>query len=535
MKISVLVAAVALLAALVSSAGTTSFPPVRKKFIAHGWDMLAVTPEEVLAHAAEFDKTGIDGVTLMINDKLADGRRISHSRIMNDPPWPRDLLKDKIATFREIVKHPSLTESFISSWWAPRKRLSWEDDAAWANLATNMGTVAWLAKEGGLRGILVDAEDYPKTKQYDWQPGDPAYDDAAALARRRGAEVFSAIFREYPDITFLSFWMLSLHDVYFRSADPLAVAKAAGDLWPWFVNGMLDVMPPTARFVDGNEHAYRYEAEKGDFYRSACEQRVAALSLIAPENRAKYRAHQLAGFGLYLDSYVVPTNSTWYMGPLDGSRLNHFVRNLEQAAAAADEYVWVYGEKHAWIPWKGTKNPRFTKTGTWDEVLPGLNDEMLGVKDMRVHLHRRMDVLRAAGVLTNVVCDIQKWGRWQDEKLLQGRMEKDANGVALEGCGRGCHIAYVANVKPGARYGIQFRMKGEGSSTVYWQRDRRWDWKLPGTPAVFGEPDAEGWRLGEALVRVPQGSNRLALQLGAHQRAGERVVFRDVAVYRLNP
>ena len=143
--------------------------------------------------------------------------------------------------------------------------------------------------------------------------------------------------------------------------------------------------------------------------------------------------------------------------------------------------------------------------------------------------------LRAAGVLTNVVCDIQKWGRWQDEKLLQGRMEKDANGVALEGCGRGCHIAYVDNVKPGERYGIQFRMKGEGSSTVYWQRDRRWDWKLPGTPAVFGEPDAEGWRLGEALVRVPQGANRLALQLGAHQRAGERVVFRDVAVYRLNP
>ena len=26
-------------------------------------------------------------------------------------------------------------------------------------------------------------------------------------------------------------------------------------------NGILDVMPPTARIVDGNENAYRYEAE----------------------------------------------------------------------------------------------------------------------------------------------------------------------------------------------------------------------------------------------------------------------------------
>lgn len=513
------------------------FPPEKKKFIAHGWDLLAVTPEEVLAHADAFDRTGIDGVTLMLRMRLSDGRQIAHSTIMNDPLWPRAELEKKIPVFREIVKHPSLRESFLSSWWAPRRRLKWTDDAAWATFAANMGTVAHLAKTGGLRGILVDAEDYPRSAQYELAPDDPAYDEAAQLARRRGREVFKAIFDEYPDITFLSFWMLTFKPIHFQSLDPMGSARSSGDLWPWFVNGMLDVMPPAAKFIDGNEGAYRFEAARGDFFRNACEQRVKALGLVAPENRAKYRAQLRAGFGLYLDSYIVPTNSVWYMGPENGSRLAHYVRNLSQATEAADEYVWVYGEKYAWVPWRDTQNRRFANKPTWDDRLPGFNAEMFGVKDPLAYAEKTLAECAAKGALVNLFAGTEsKWGQWQEEKLPKGKMGRTEKGVFLEGCPKACHIAKFEGVKGGERYVVKMRTKGaSASSVVYWQKNRRWRWEFKGTPVVFTPAAGDGWCEGMGLVCVPEGVDCLALQLCAHERPGERVDFEDVRLYRLTP
>lgn len=53
------------------------------------------------------------------------------------------------------------------------------------------------------------------------------------------------------------------------SSDPVAYMEAKRDLWPSFVNGILDAIPPTAKIVDGNDNCgYRAEASKRDFYRS---------------------------------------------------------------------------------------------------------------------------------------------------------------------------------------------------------------------------------------------------------------------------
>ena len=53
------------------------------------------------------------------------------------------------------------------------------------------------------------------------------------------------------------------------------------------------------------------------------------------------------------DAYINPTNSHWYFGPVDGSRLGHFAQNLRQAVACAEDTVWIYGEKCAWVRWRG--------------------------------------------------------------------------------------------------------------------------------------------------------------------------------------
>ena len=226
---------------------------LRRKYIGHGWDLLAVTPEEVLAHADEFDRTGLDGVAIMPRVTAPDGRVGPRLVPMDGKVRTRDELKGMIPVFREIVRHRGLRESFLFSMWAPPKRLAWTNDAPWASFAANMGTMAWLAKEGGLRGLLVDPEDYPRARQYRRLTSDPPYDETARLARARGAQVGAAMFREYPDMALLSFWWISVRPNYFTSDTPCADARAQGDLWPAFINGLLDALPPGARFVDGNE------------------------------------------------------------------------------------------------------------------------------------------------------------------------------------------------------------------------------------------------------------------------------------------
>ena len=68
---------------------------LRRKYIGHGWDLLAVTPEEVLAHADEFDRTGLDGVSLMPRAKGKDGRLGHRLAPMSGTVWSRDDLKDR--------------------------------------------------------------------------------------------------------------------------------------------------------------------------------------------------------------------------------------------------------------------------------------------------------------------------------------------------------------------------------------------------------------------------------------------------------
>ncbi|MBP5320094.1 MAG: hypothetical protein J6334_03825, partial [Kiritimatiellae bacterium] len=378
-------------------AGVSLVWGAEKKYIGHGWDLLAVTPAEVLANAEAFDATALDGVTLCLKATGADGKRYAYSSILTDPAWSRDVFADQIPIFQQIVKHPALKESFLACFGAPNKRLAWRDDAAWATAANNLKVLAGLAKAGGLRGVLIDHEDYPLTRQFQRLPEDPPYAEAAGLARKRGAEMMAAIGGAFPDVTVLSFWFLSMNRSLLNSDDPVTAAACANDLWPAFFNGMLDALPPGARLIDGDEHAYRYEAARNDFFISAWYQQNAALKLIAPENRIKYRTRMLTGFGLYLDMYINEEGAPWYFGPLNGSRLAHLEANVRQATKVATEYIWLYGEKAPWIRWRSIAAERYADKPSWEDRLPGMTDALLGIKDPKIFLARQLAALQKAG------------------------------------------------------------------------------------------------------------------------------------------
>ena len=126
-------------------------------------------------------------------------------------------------------------------WETPKKKIvasSWDLGCA---TIEEVAAQADLFDETGLDGVVVRVP-------YVTGP----------LARERGRQIGRAMFGEFPEMRVLSFWFLSLNKSYANSDDPVAVMRAEGDLWPMFINGLLDVMPPAARLVDGDEHGYWY-------------------------------------------------------------------------------------------------------------------------------------------------------------------------------------------------------------------------------------------------------------------------------------
>ena len=81
------------------------------------------------------------------------------------------------------------------------------------------------------------------------------------------------------------------------------------------------------------------------------------LVMSLPTDMSRLGAQVITGLGLYMDSYVNDETSSWYFGPIDGSRLEYLRRNMAQALSGTDEYVWLWGERGRWIDWKKVAEP----------------------------------------------------------------------------------------------------------------------------------------------------------------------------------
>ena len=511
-----------------------------KKYVFVGWDVSDATPAEILAHADKFDKTGCDGVAVALGCVLPSARQDVRKslHVAELPRWRDENVSGLLPVLRAFGRHRSLRHSFFRIYTAPQKaRLDWTDDGAWGLYADNLAFAAKLAKKVGFDGLVTDFEDYGKKYQSIWREGDPEWEAAKEIARRRGREVFSRVFAEYPEITILTFMLLTSDRAYAYSADPVAYMEGKRDLWPSFVNGIYDVIPPGAKIVDGNENVgYRARASRNDFYRSACDQLVGVLPLVAPENRAKYRAQTSTSFGLFIDSYLLPTNSPYYMEPVRGRRITHFEDNLRQATKCADEYVWLYGCRGFFVDWPadlkdksgnvwrssggGTWRRKYFerregRTKPWREMLDGDFDLVLrGVKDPARCVREEYAKQKAAGTFVD---------------LFAGK----AMGVATNGNAN----AFVRQPKfeTDGWYGL--RVKGRGEvvfGNVYFQYNGSWRWNLGAFAFHFAKADAEGWRDGVALVRIPDGANNIVVVLKAGKDEKVRKVeFRDLEIFRI--
>ena len=530
----------------------------RAKIIGHGHDLLSASPEEILENAAAFDASGLDGVSVVLSGKLADGNgSYSTFDIPMGKGWTREMFGNRAAVLRSFAAHRGLRESLIFGNFMPRKRLGWDDDKAWGVFARNLGLLAGLAKEGGLRGLFLDNEDYPGAKQwrYDARKDGPDYDRIRKLAHRRGLEAGRAIFARHPSAVVMFFWALSENFAYYRTdGDMNRMRERIGDVWPDYLEGLMEAMPPDAKLVDGDENGYFNDAGEFDYYKKYWEQAQAARALLSSDGLKRYVRHLSVSSGIYLDMYVnKPTpGNCWYFGPgADGTRVSRFTANVDQGARVASDYLWIYGEKHALIDWRwdvphaqSMRRKQYAdRIGegrfTWNSVLPGTTASLRAVTDpagLASEIFDADDVAKRAGDCLPKGL----WDTWCDESLSKGLMTRSDTSDLPPGfkgdvlCAsnvvRGCFIKTFP-VVPGKLFAVSAWAKGRGVVDITWSGKG----KLTNSARHYGlcfDDDSTGWRRLMTCVCTQPCMDHMVIHAStAHRKdVGEITRFADIRI-----
>lgn len=526
-----------------------------KKLIAVGWDM--PNAERFRANFEAMEKVPLQGCSMRF---AGPGNQptmwFSFSREPYDPQAVAQYTEDLKAVQPTQLRHRFLLLN------ANPGDVDWFDDAGWAVIADHWRTGARVAREGGLAGIMFDPEAYRDPyRTFDWtaqaQSAQHTFAEYHEKARQRGREVMSAVAEEYPDATILALFLLSVLRSCVEQADPEAALPGHPyGLLPAFINGWLDVAPATMTLVDGCEQAYRYNSRL-DFLSGANLIRNKCRRLVAPENRYKYRAQVQVGFGVYLDAYVNPPESPWYINPGTQTPVQRLAENVAGALEAADEYVWIYGEQCSWFP---SPHPVADKM-RWSEKMPGIEQALRLASDPVGYV---VDLLAQPGERANMLVNADfaaataatpagpqpadwkqgaapaGWSFWQAGvskgkpgwDLTVGRTGLGAG--TLTGVSNGCLIHRV-EVKAGGRYALAAwcRVQGEGnpSATMRWQTSEG-KWHAEALDVSLSTAKTEGdWRLLVGAATVPEGAGRLVTLLSVSgQRSDQDTVWWDDAI-----
>lgn len=363
-----------LAAALFFSFSVSGQEAKHKKLV--GFDHSTPTPQFLKTNVSEMEKNApYDGIGIRVSATgNFNGKTMNCSgwTVCTRIPWKYEWFLDSVRTLQEI-KFKKFKYNFLRTSVHPGD-LSLFADADWAAAGNNFAILSKVAKEGGLKGLFFDIEDYAnslfayKAERY---PG-KSLEDAKRMMRKRGREIGNAIFRAYPDIVLLCPFGLSINRIIAEAPNLETKDTWANTyiLFPAFFNGMLDVLPATAVIVDGQEGAGYY----ADFELTRRIHYKLSLRLVQPENMEKYKKQVRCGVGLYLDPHFHPdtTKETnrYFMAldPENKNRLAVFRNNLEQAFATSEEYVWTWGEGAAW--WRETAPGK--KMPLWEDFCPGV-------------------------------------------------------------------------------------------------------------------------------------------------------------------
>ncbi|MCS7253416.1 MAG: hypothetical protein RMK18_03315 [Armatimonadota bacterium] len=225
---------------------------------------------------------------------------------------------------------------------------NWFDEKRWKTVVNNWRILVTIAKEGGLKGIILDPEQYgayffhyPTMRER----VDKLFSEYVERVRQCGRELMEVTRQIFPDITILMFWAHSYLPMHPTERKKPPEQNAYG-LLPAFVDGMMEAADERAKFVDLCEFAYGFK-ERHQFLEAyhSIVNKAASFSLFP----GIYRRKILVGFGLWLDyggqkRWSVDDFGKNYFSP------DEFRRSLQMALELTDEYVWIYSQMPRFFP-----------------------------------------------------------------------------------------------------------------------------------------------------------------------------------------
>ena len=527
--------------------GTQKELPGQKKIIQCGWDQR--TPEQLTGVYSELEKElPFDGLILTFKVRDAKGKVIGNSaRLWERGKWA----KTAFAHDTEILKKCKFTKfkhNFLLTGATGNKSeiANWFDDQYWEDIASHMGLAAEAARKSGCKGLVFDAETYSKFRWYYRPESGKSYQETAEKARMRGRQVMKAVKAEYPDAVILFYWFLSMSEL----AQPENFFKISYGLYPSFINGFLDELPPKMILVDGVENGYWYK-NKGSYLNTYQKVRSVSNPAIAPENREKFRLQVRVGFGLYLDSHII--RSGYSVPPINGSQVRAFRNQLTNALEASDQYVWLYGERCTWF---SKDAPR-----TWEGSFPGMIRAIELARNPE-NIQREIPAAVSAGKLKNLAKNPefenltgQKTDRIHDDFAIsripgyarygKGSLEIDRT----TGFNSPTSAVLISNsliliqsfkVSEGESYYVSVRTKSKGKRTpklsIGWQTAQSvWCNQDCGRVRFGSRTSGQDWETLSLFVQVPAGAAKLIVMLS--ETAGgpdDRVWFDKLEIYQLD-
>ncbi len=325
-------------------------PPVpkEKKIIAFAPDV--VDTFYLKKHIAELEKLPIDGVILAVHPKpppegkLYLGRTSLAAGVHEREDYRQAVTNLKTTRFKRF------TDNFIDFAFAAQNSHDWIDQS-WSVYAKRAAVLAHVAKQGGLKGLVMDTEQYggmnlpvpyPFAYVYRKDRSERSFEEIAAQVRKRGRELMEAIVAEYADITVIM--------IPGRGSG----GSPEGDLLPAFVDGILEGRGPRATLVDGMESAYPLALrENFSKLRQLTEKAGSEMSLV-PDLYRKNMRYGL-GFWVDFDARFNGAYNGWHTDPgafeenyRSPERLEH---SLYNALTVSDRYVWLFAI-HPQVWWR---------------------------------------------------------------------------------------------------------------------------------------------------------------------------------------
>jgi len=277
-----------------------------------------------------------------------------------------DYVGDSLDALRNLPSSP-MPDRFLRINASPysAEKFDWTDDAFWNTVVNNMTVASEICQKAHLTGVFLDTEQYhrggkaPNMYMYNEvkffkKSGDLSYDQMADLVEKRGDQVIKALNSHCPNMTIIvSFGYITMS----QHVNRRQLASHAYLLTP-FLDGMLDGSSSGTRFVDGFEAAY-WHNDSPDFFNSWKHNIKGRDSYNVKFQKygSQYLNKYDVAVGLFLDRDRAVGGQKPVYGWCGDNKSEVFYSpgrlayTVQQAAKAADKYVWFYAQKpNAWLP-----------------------------------------------------------------------------------------------------------------------------------------------------------------------------------------